>query len=83
MSFKRGLAPGFCGLRAEHLKVAVKASFHSHSDKAVTAITKFCNMLLKGKTPREISPYFCGGKLHGALKKDSGLTNSGATYFGG
>ena len=30
-------------------------------------------MLLSGKTPLEVAPYFCGAKLHGALKKDGGV----------
>ena len=72
-SFKRGSAPGPSGLRAEHLKVTIKASSHSHTDRATTAITKFSNMLLAGHVPKEVAPYFCGAKLHGAIKKDGGL----------
>ena len=53
--------------------MAVKAIHHSHSDKSTNALTKFSNMLLAGKTPKEVAPYFCGAKLHGALKKDGGL----------
>ena len=30
-------------------------------------------MCSEGKVPQEVAPYLCGGRLHGANKKDGGL----------
>ena len=66
-SFKRGSALGLSGLRADHLKVAVKAG--PRADRAVDSITKFSNLLLAGGLPPEVALFFCGARLHAARKK--------------
>ena len=41
-SFSRGTAPGPTGLRAQHLKDAVRSA---HGDEAMEQLTSLCNLL--------------------------------------
>ena len=72
-TFKKGSAAGPSGLRPEHLKVATKFGSPVAEEKVVTALTKLCNVVLAGKVPADVAPYFFGARLHGALKKDGGV----------
>ena len=56
MSFKPGSAPGPSGLRAEHLKVAIKSVPRNRTDKAIDAITKLVNVLAAGDLPNKQLP---------------------------
>ena len=55
--FKKGSAPGTSGLRAEHLKVAINCGSPVQDEKTVTALTKFCNLLLSGGVPPEFASF--------------------------
>lgn len=68
-SFRKGSAPGPDGLRAEHLKVAIKTT-PSRQDKAEEAITKFVNMMAAGSVPDAVAPFLSGARLHAGKKKD-------------
>ena len=72
-SFKKGSAPGPDGLRAEHLKVAIKLSPPNRQDKAADAITKLVNTMGAGAVPLIVAPYLSGACLHAGLKKDGGI----------
>ena len=73
MSFKPGSAPGPSGLRAEHLKVAIKSIPRNRTDKAIDAITKLVNVLAAGDLPNEAAPFFCGARLYGGKKPSGGI----------
>ena len=72
-SFKSGSAPGPSGLRAEHIKVAVKKVPRNRADKALDAVTKLVCVLGAGHLPEEAAPYFAGARLFGGKKKDGGI----------
>ena len=72
-SFARGGAAGPCGMRPEHLLVALKVTPGNRGDKACSALTKLVNILAAGSLPSTVAPYFCGARLHAAKKKDDGL----------
>ena len=72
-SFRRGSAPGPDGLRAEHLKVAIKFAAPNRQDKAIDAITKIVNLMASGSVPDIVAPFISGAMLHAGLKKDGGI----------
>ena len=72
-NFRKGTAPGPSGLRAEHLKVAVKFAPPNRTDKATAAITKLVNIMGAVKVPDQVAPFLCGARLLGAVKKDGGI----------
>ena len=72
LSFRAGTAPGPSGLCAEHLKSALKAPSPARGEGFLHALTKFCNVMASGKIPRSVAPFFFGGSLFAAIKKDSG-----------
>ena len=72
-TFKPGSAPGPSGLRAEHLKVAVKSAPANRSDKALEAVTKMVNVLAAAAIPDEAVPFFCGARLYAGNKKSGGI----------
>ena len=72
-SFKRCSAPGPDGLRAEHLKVAIKLAPPNRQDKAADAITKLVNIMGAGAVPAIVAPFLSGARLHAGLKKDGGI----------
>ena len=72
-SFRKGTAPGPSGLRAEHLKEAIRSVPPNRTDKAAAAITGLVNCMGGGKVPAQVAPYLCGAGLFAALKKDGSL----------
>ena len=73
MSFKRGTAPGPDGIRAEHLKAAIKLSTPGRQGAAEEALTKLVNVMAAGGVPDHVSPFLCGARLHAGLKKSGGI----------
>ena len=69
-SFHPGTAPGPSGLRAEHVKEAVR-SFKE--ERALTAVNKFVNNMFEGALPPDVAPYYSGASLHAANKKCGGF----------
>ena len=47
-SFTRGTAPGPSGLRAQHLRDAIRST---HGDEALVQLTPLCNLLARGDAP--------------------------------
>jgi hypothetical protein len=69
-SFRAGSSPGNLGLRAEHLKVAIK--FHSQSS-LLTTLTSFINKYLSGSLNSLLAPYIGSASLSALTKKDNGV----------
>ena len=67
-SFSRGTAPGPTGLRAQHLKDAVRSA---HGDEAIEQITSICNLLARGDAPEFLAQHLAGASLM-ALQKPAG-----------
>ena len=78
--FRRGSAPGPSGLRPEHLLVAVWAA-PGRRDRALQGLTRLVNMMVKGGVPASVAPFFCGARLHAALKKDGGVRPIAVGYL--
>ena len=51
-SFSPGTPPGPSGLRAQHLKDAVRSA---HGDEALEQLTSICNLLARGDAPVSLS----------------------------
>ena len=73
LSFKRGTAPGPDGIRAEHIKAAIKLSTPGREGAAEEALTKLVNVMVGCNVPDCVAPYLCGARLHARLKKDGGI----------
>jgi len=71
LSFPAGSSGGPDGLRPQHLKELVLCR-ESGSD-FLGDLTAFVNMVLAGSCPKEIAPYFFGGRLLALSKKSGGL----------
>jgi len=69
MSFPAGSCAGPDGLRPQHLEDMVNCQ--EKGPDLLTALTGFTNMVLSASCPREVTPYFFGGRLI-ALEKKSG-----------
>ena len=67
-SFSRGTAPGPTGLRAQHLKDAVRSA---HGDEAMEQLTSICNLLARGDVPKLLAQHLAGASLM-ALEKPGG-----------
>ena len=67
-SFTRGTAPGPSGLRAQHLRDAVRST---HGDEALVQLTSLCNLLARGDAPESFAQHLAGASLM-ALEKPGG-----------
>ena len=67
-TFSRGTAPGPTGLRAQHLKDAVRSP---HGDEALEQITTLCKLLARGDAPELLAQHIAGASLL-ALQKPGG-----------
>ena len=71
-SFPSGSAPGPSGFRASHLREAVLCPSPSLASQTISILTKFCQLLAKGRTPPFVIPHLCGASLL-ACHKNGGL----------
>ena len=69
-SFPRGTSPGPSGLRAQHLKDAVRSP---HGDEALEQLTSICNLLARGDAPKPMAQYLAGASLMALEKPGGGL----------
>ena len=67
-SFSRGTAAGPTGLRAQHLKDAVRSA---HGDEATEQLTSIINLLARGDAPTLVAQHLAGASLM-ALQKPTG-----------
>lgn len=78
-SFPAGFSAGPDGLRPQHLKdmLADGPSDASRSPLLI-ALASFCDLVLEGKTPLSVCPFFFGARLTGLKKKDGGVRPNAA-----
>ena len=70
-SFPRGSAGGPDGLRPQHLKDMISGNGSCHV--LVTALASFVQLLLEGRTPTSVRPFFFGANLTALRKKQGGV----------
>ena len=75
MSLPNGSSAGLDGILPQILKDLTAKSNGQTGLNFLRAITNFVNVILEGKIPLELRPYFFGAKLI-ALKKPDGMTSS-------
>ena len=72
-SFACGSAGGPDGLRPQHLKDMTSTSAEGGDPLLLEALTAFVNLVLEGKTPAPVRPFFFGASLVALDKKDGGV----------
>ena len=72
-SFPCGSAGGPDGLRPQHLKDMTSTSAEGGGPLLLEALTAFVNLVLEGKTPAPVRPFFVGASLVVLDKKDGGV----------
>ena len=70
-TFPKSLAGGLDGLRPQHLKDMI--SEKSNQDILLPAITSFVQLVLEGRTPVTIRPFFFGANLTALSKEQGGI----------
>ena len=73
MSFPKGSSTGLDGISPQILKDLTAKSNGQTGLKFLRALTNLVNVILEGKEPFELQPYFFGAKLIGLKKTDGGL----------
>ena len=73
MSFPAGSAGGPDGLRPQHLKDLIGPSANEGGAILLRALTLLVTLILNGKTPSQLQPYFFGASLVALRKKDGGI----------
>lgn len=68
-----GSAGGPDGLRPNHLKEMIGPSATGGRGVLLPALASFVQLVLEGKTPPSIHPYFFGANLVSLRKKDDGI----------
>lgn len=69
LSFRNGTSGGFNSLRPQILKDLLDDA----ASQLLSTITSFMKVILNGKVPIDISPYFYGASLTALLKKRGGI----------
>ena len=72
-SFPNGSAGGPDGLSPQHLKDMTGASAQSGGPALLRALTSLTNIILQGKIPRAVCPFFFGASLVALEKKEGGV----------
>ena len=80
-SFPNGSAGVPDGLRPQHLKNLLSASAERGGKEVLWALTAFINLVLEGKTPPSVRPFFFGASLIPLEKKGGGI-RSNSPLFG-
>ena len=73
VSFPNGSAGGPDGLRPQHLKDLTSPSANEGGSLLLRALTSLVTLILRGKTPEQIRPFFFGAKLVALRKKLGGV----------
>jgi len=71
-SFPNGSAGGPDGMRPQHLKDLIRGNDITDSS-LLTALAAFSTLVLEGRTPLPIRPFFFGASLTALNKKDGGI----------
>ena len=72
-SFPNGSAGGPDGLRPQHLKDLVGPATGGGGHSLLSALASFVTLVLAGRTPPSICPFFFGATLIALEKKDGGV----------
>ena len=72
-SFPNGSAGGPDGLKPQHLKDMIGPSAVDCSQALLPALASFIELVLEGRMPPSIMPYFFGANLTALQKKDGGI----------
>ena len=72
-SFPNGSAGGPDGLKPQHLKDMIGPSAVDGFQALLPALTSFVKLVLEGRAPSSITPYFFGANLTALQKKDGGV----------
>ena len=72
-SFPNGSASGPDGLRPQHLKDMTGFSAETGGRTLLRALTSLLNLIVDGKTPTSVHPFFFGATLVALEKKDGGV----------
>ena len=72
-SFPRGSAPSPSGFRVSHLHEAVRCPSPSLASQTISIVTRFVNLLVKGRTPSSVTPHLCGASFFACHMKNGGL----------
>ena len=72
-SFPSGSAGGPDGLRPQHLKDLTGSSAEKGGRDLRQALTSFVNLVLQGRTPSSVRPFFFGATLVALRKKEGGI----------
>ena len=70
--FPAGSAGGPDGLRPQHLKNLIGPSAKEGGAILLRALTSLVTLILKGKTPSQLQPFFFGASLVALRNKDGG-----------
>ena len=73
LSFPNGSAGGPDGLRPQHLKDLTGTSAGRGGKDLLRALTSLINLVLAGRTPTSIRPFFFGATLIALQKKEGGV----------
>ena len=73
MSFPNGSSAGLDGISPQILKDLTAKLNRQTGLKFLRALTNLVNVILEGKVPSELWPYFFGAKLIALKKRDRGL----------
>ena len=73
ISLPNDSAGGPDGLRPQHLKDLIGPSANEGGVVLLRALTSLVSLILKGKTPSQIQPFFFGASLVALKKKDGGV----------
>ena len=69
-TFSRGTGAGPTGLRAQHLKDAVRSA---HGDEAIEQLTALSNLLARGDAPEPLAQHLAGASLMALSKPGGGI----------
>ena len=71
-SFPNGSSPGPSGLCPSHLREAVMCPSPDGANFALSALTRFTNLLAAGQAPPSVLPHLCGATLLASPKEKGG-----------
>ena len=72
-SFPNDSAGGPDGLRPQHLKDMTGPTTNGGAQALISALSRFVTVVLQGKTPTSIRPFFFGASLTALTKKEGGI----------
>ena len=72
-TFPLGSAAGGSGLCPNHIYELSKVQDFGHGSTFISAMTRFVNLFLSGKSPPKLAPWLCGAPLTALQKRNGGI----------